>query len=75
MQSSKHWLIKLLTEMIEYRCKIEEEVKAIKSEINKNIQGTNSKGKETGTQFNHLEQKEKTNIQPEQNEETRIQKK
>ena len=41
----------------------------------KNTQETNSKGKETGTQFNPLEQKEKTNIQPEQNEETRIQKK
>ena len=55
MQSSKHWLIKLLTEMIEYRCKIEEEVKAIKSEINKNIQGTNRKGKVTGIQINNLE--------------------
>ena len=61
--------------MSEYGCKIKEGLKTIQSEINKNIQGTNSKGKETGTQFNHLEQKEKTNIQPEQNEETRIQKK
>ena len=31
-------------------------------------------GKETGTQINGLEQKEERNIQPEQNEETRIQK-
>ena len=61
--------------MSEYGCKIKEGLKTIQSEINKNIQGTNSKGNETGTQFNHLEQKEKTNIQPEQNEETRIQKK
>ena len=38
------------------------------------IQGTNSEGKETGTQINNLEQKEEINIQPEQNEETRIQK-
>ena len=35
---------------------------------------TNSNGKETGTQINGLEQKEEINIQPEQNEKTRIQK-
>ena len=46
----------------------------MKSEIKKNIQGTNSDRKETGTQINGLEQKEERNIQPEQNEETRIQK-
>ena len=39
----------------------------------KNIQGTNSEGKETRTQINNLEQKEEINIQPEQNEETGIQ--
>ena len=39
----------------------------------KNIQGANSEGKETGTQINNLDQKEEINIQPEQNEETRIQ--
>ena len=44
------------------------------SEIKKNIHGTNSEGKETGTQINSLELKEEINIQPEQNEETRIQK-
>ena len=38
----------------------------------KNIQGTNSEGKETGIQINNLEQKEEINIQAEQNEETRI---
>ena len=41
--------------------------------MKKNIQGTNSEGTETGTQINDLEQKEEINIQPEQNEETRIQ--
>ena len=46
----------------------------MQSEIKKNIQGTNSEGKETGTQVDNLEQKEEINIQPEQNEETRIQK-
>ena len=46
----------------------------MKSEIKENAQGTNNEGKETGTQVNGLEQKEEINIQPEQNEETRIQK-
>ena len=44
----------------------------MQSEINKNIQETNSEGKETRTQINNLEQMEEINIQPEQNEETRI---
>ena len=44
------------------------------SEIKENVQGANSDGKETGTQINSLEQKEEISIQPEQNEETRIQK-
>ena len=64
----------MLTEMIQYGHKIEKKVKAIKSEINENIWGTNSERKETGTQINNLEQKEEIKIQPEQNEETRIQK-
>ena len=49
-------------------------MKAVQSEIKKNIQGTKSEEKETGTQINNLDQKEEINIQPEQNEETRIQK-
>ena len=53
----------MLTEMIENRCIIKEEVKAMQSEIKKNIQGTNSEGKKTGTQINDLEQKEEINIQ------------
>ena len=64
----------MLTEIIEYGCKIEEEVKAKQSEIKKNIQGTNSEGKETGIEINDLEQKEEINMQPEQNEEIKIQK-
>ena len=43
-------------------------------EIKENAQGTNSEGKETWTQINGLDQKEEINIQPEPNEETRIQK-
>ena len=54
--------------------KYEEKVKAMKSEIKENEQRTNSDRKETWTQINGLEQKEEINIQPEWNEETRIQK-
>ena len=61
--------------MVVYGHKIEEEVKAMQSEIKQNIQGTKSEGKETRTQINDLDQKEEINIQSEQNEETRIQKK
>ena len=64
----------MLTEMVEYACKMEEKVKAMQSEIKKNIQGTNSEGKESRTQINDLEHEEEINIQSEQNEETRIQK-
>ena len=46
----------------------------MQSDIKENIQGTNREGKETRTQINGLDQKEEINIQPEQNEETRIQK-
>ena len=54
---------------------MKEEMKATQSEIKENIQGTNSEGNETGIQRNDLEQQEEINIKPEQNEETRIQKK
>ena len=63
-------VIRMLTELIEYGCKIEEKVKAIKSEIKEDVQGLNSDWKETRTQINSLEQKEEINIQPEHNEET-----
>ena len=49
-------------------------MKVMLSEIKENVQGTNSDGKETGTQINNLRQKEEINIQSEQNEETKIQK-
>ena len=48
-------------------------MKVTLSEINKNIQGTNSEGEETRIQIRSLEQKGKINIHPEQKEETRIQ--
>ena len=43
--------------MVEYGHKIEEEVKAMQSEIKENVRGTNSDRKETGTQINDLDQK------------------
>ena len=43
-------------------------------EKQENVQGTNSDVKETGTQINGVDQKEERNIQPEKNEETKIQK-
>ena len=70
----KTQVIRILTELVEYGCKMEEKVKAMKSEIRKNIQGTNSEGKETGTQISDLGQKKEINFQSEQNEETKIQK-
>ena len=62
----------MLKEVVEFGCKIKDEMKDTQSEIKENIQGTNSEGKQTGTQINDLEQNEEINTQPEQNEETRI---
>ena len=70
----KTLVIRMLKEMVEYGLKTEEKLKAMQSEIKRNVQGTYSKGKETRTQINGLEQKEEMNSQTEQNEET-IQKK
>ena len=64
----KKLVIRMLTELVEYGYKIEEKVKAMKSEIKENVQGTNSDAKETGTQINDVDQKEERNIQPEKNE-------
>ena len=55
----KTQVIRKLTELVEYDRKIQEKVKAMKSEIKENVQGTNSDGKETGTQINGVNQKEK----------------
>ena len=70
----KTLVIRKLTELVEFGRKLDEKMKAMLREAKENVQGTNSDGKETGTQINHLEQKEERNIQPEKNEETRIQK-
>ena len=71
----KALVIKILTELIELGQNMKEQMKDTQDEIKQNIQGTNSDRKETRTQINNLEQKEEINIQPEQNEETRTQKK
>ena len=47
--------------MVECGRKIEEEVKAMQSEIKENVQGTNSGRKETRTQINDLDLKEEQN--------------
>ena len=67
-------VIRMLTELVECGRKIEKKVKVMKSEIKENVARANGDGKETGTQIKGLDQKEEINIQPEQNEETRIQK-
>ena len=58
--------------MVGFGHKMEEKVKAMQSEIKKNRERANSKGKEIRTQITDLEWKEEINIQLEQNEETRI---
>ena len=60
--------------MVEFGRKLDEKMNAMLRETKENIQETNSDGKETGTQINGVDQKEERKIQPEQNEETRIQK-
>ena len=70
----KTLVIRMLTELVEFGRRLDEKMKAMLSEIKENVQGTNSDAKETGTQINAVDQKEERNIQPEKNEETRIQK-
>ena len=71
----KTLVIKTLTELVAFVRKLDEKMKPMLRETKENVQGTNSDGKETGTQINGVDQKEEGNIQPEKNEETRIQKK
>ena len=64
----------MLTELVEFGHKLDEKMMAMLRETKENVQGTNSDGKETGTQINAVDQKEERNTQPEKNEETRTQK-
>ena len=61
----KTLVIRKLTELVEFGHKLDENMKAMLSETKENVQGTNSDGKETGTQIKAVDQKEERNIQPE----------
>ena len=54
----KTLVIRVLTELVEYGCKLEEKMKDMLSEIKENVQGTNNNGKETRTQISGMHQKE-----------------
>ena len=54
----KTLVIRMLREVVEYVHKIEGKVKAMKSEIKENVQGTNIEGKETATRIDCLDHKE-----------------
>ena len=56
-------VIRMLTELVAFGQKFDEKMKVMLSEIKENVQGTNSEGKEIGTQINNLKQKEEINIQ------------
>ena len=70
----KTLVIRTLTELVEFGQKLDEKMKPMLRETKENVQGTNSDGKETGTEINGVDQKEERSIQPEKSEETRIQK-
>ena len=54
----KTLVIRMLIELVDYGWNLDEKMKAMLSEIKENVQGTNSDGKETGTQINGVDQKE-----------------
>ena len=54
----KTLVIRTLTELVEFGRKLDEKTKAMLRETKENVQGTNSAGKETGTQINSVDQKE-----------------
>ena len=58
----KTLVIRMLTELVEFGRKLDEKMKAMLRETKENVQGTNSDGKETGTQINTVDQKEERNI-------------
>ena len=59
----KTLVIKTLTELVEFGQKLDEKMKLMLRETKENVQGTNSDGKETGTQINSVDQKEETSNQ------------
>ena len=59
----KTLVIRMLTDLVEFGHKLDEKMKAMPRETKENIQGTNSDGKETGTQINGVDQKKETSNQ------------
>ena len=55
----KTLVIRKLTELVEYGPKLEGKMKPMLRETKENVQGTNSDGKETGTQINGVDQRKK----------------
>ena len=55
----KTLVIRMLSELAEFGHKLDEKMKTMLSEIKENVQGTNSDGKETGTQINGVDQKKR----------------
>ena len=51
----KTLVIRMLTELVEFGCKLDEKMKTMLSEMKENVQGTNSDRKATGTQINGLD--------------------
>ena len=58
--------------MVEYGHKLEEKMKAMKSEVEENVQRTNGDRKETGHSNQWFGAERRKKIQAEQNEEMRI---
>ena len=48
-------IIRMLTELVEFVRKLDEKMKPMLRETKENVQGTNSDGKETGTQINDVD--------------------
>ena len=51
----------MLTQLVEFGQNLDEKMKPMLRETKENVQGTNSDGKETGTQINGVDQKEERN--------------
>ena len=58
----KTMVIRKLTELVEFGHKLDKKMKAMLKETKENVQGTNSDGKETGTQINSVDQKEERHL-------------
>ena len=51
----KTLVIRKLTELVEFGRKLDEKMNAMLRETKENVQGTNSDGKETGSQINRVD--------------------